>query len=78
LKDIKGGALFNRESVVKKHGSPKKLKNRKTNILHCKIKPQKPEAEDKKKSLAKKLELLEYLDQEDQQTIINVIDSLLT
>ena len=32
----------------------------------------------KNKSLAKKLELLEHLDQEDQQTIINVIDSMLT
>ncbi len=32
----------------------------------------------KNKSLAKKLELLEHLDQEDQQTIVNVIDSMLT
>lgn len=32
----------------------------------------------KNKSLAKKLELLEQLDTEDQQTIINVIDSMLT
>lgn len=32
----------------------------------------------KNKSLAKRLELLEQLEQEDQRTIINVIDSMLT
>ena len=32
----------------------------------------------KNKSLAKRLELLEQLEQEDQKTIINVIDSMLT
>ena len=32
----------------------------------------------KNKSLANRLELLEQLEQEDQQTIINVIDSMLT